>query len=84
MWNTPSFEKQMSPMALHRTYGQCHADVLAIDWSPDSQFLAVASKDITARYAWAWQLHFLGCNSQVCMGMAVASKETARYAWAWQ
>ena len=36
-------------MALHRTYGQCHSDVTDLDWSPDSQFLAVASKDITAR-----------------------------------
>ncbi len=39
----------MSPMQLHRTYGQCHSDILALDWSPDSQFIAVASKDIVAR-----------------------------------
>lgn len=39
----------MTPMQLHRTYGQCHADVLDLDWSPDSQFIAVASKDIVAR-----------------------------------
>ncbi|GAX86630.1 hypothetical protein CEUSTIGMA_g14038.t1, partial [Chlamydomonas eustigma] len=49
VWRTPSFEKQMSPMQLHRTYGQCHADVLDLDWSPDSKFIAVASKDIVAR-----------------------------------
>ena len=49
VWKTPSFEKQMCPMQLHRTYGQCHADVLDLDWSPDSQFIAVASKDIVAR-----------------------------------
>ena len=39
----------MSPMQLHRTYGQCHDDVLDLDWSPDSRFVAVASKDIVAR-----------------------------------
>ena len=49
VWRTPSFEKQMSPMQLHRTYGHCHADVLDLDWSPDSRFIAVASKDIVAR-----------------------------------
>ncbi len=40
----------MAPMQLHRTYGQCHSDVLDLDWSHDSQFIAVASKDIVARY----------------------------------
>ncbi|KAG1660074.1 hypothetical protein FOA52_006420 [Chlamydomonas sp. UWO 241] len=49
VWKTPSFEKQMAPMALHRTYGQCHADVLDLDWSPDSRFIAAVSKDIIAR-----------------------------------
>jgi periodic tryptophan protein 2 len=49
VWRTPSFEKQMSPMQLHRTYGQCHDNVLDLDWSPDSRFVAVASKDIVAR-----------------------------------
>lgn len=39
----------MNPMQLHRTYGQCHSDVLDIAWSPDGAFLAAASKDITLR-----------------------------------
>ena len=30
---------------------QCHADVLDLDWSPDSRFIAAASKDIVARCA---------------------------------
>jgi hypothetical protein len=55
VWRTPGFEKQMSPMQLHRTYGQCHADVLDLDWSPDSKFIAVASKDIVARLGWGAQ-----------------------------
>jgi periodic tryptophan protein 2 len=49
VWKTPSFEKKMSPMQLHRTYGHCHSDVVDLDWSPDSQFIAVASQDIVAR-----------------------------------
>jgi hypothetical protein len=40
----------MSPMQLHRTYGQCHSDIVDLDWSPDSQFIAVASQDIVARW----------------------------------
>jgi WD40 repeat protein len=51
VWRSPSLQKQLAPLALHRTYGQCHADVLDLDWSPDGRFLAVASKDIVARYA---------------------------------
>lgn len=49
VWLSPSLEKQMSPMQLHRTYGQCHADVLDLAWSPDGQFVAAASKDMTLR-----------------------------------
>lgn len=49
VWVCPSLDKQMSPMQLHRTYGQCHADVLDLAWSPDSQFVSAASKDITLR-----------------------------------
>lgn len=36
-------------MQLHRTYGQCHADIASLAWSPCSTFLAVGAKDITAR-----------------------------------
>ncbi len=49
VWRTPGFEKQMSPMQLHRTYGGCHADITRIDWSACGRFLAAASKDLTAR-----------------------------------
>lgn len=50
VWQTPEFGKSMTPMHLHRTYGQCHADVTALDWSEDSQWLAAVSKDLAARY----------------------------------
>lgn len=36
-------------MELHRTYGQCHADVIALDWSEDSCWIAASSKDLTVR-----------------------------------
>lgn len=51
VWHTPSFEKSMCPMHLHRNYGGCHSDITCIDWSADSQFIAVGSKDLTARRA---------------------------------
>ncbi|KAL0036124.1 hypothetical protein WJX79_004341 [Trebouxia sp. C0005] len=49
VWRTPGFQKSVAPMQLHRTYGQCHADVTALDWSQDSQWIAAASKDLSAR-----------------------------------
>ncbi|GFR41863.1 hypothetical protein Agub_g2644, partial [Astrephomene gubernaculifera] len=49
VWLCPSAEKQMNPMQLHRTYGHCHTDVLDVAWSPDGNFIAAASKDITVR-----------------------------------
>lgn len=49
VWVSPGTDKQLSPMQLHRTYGQCHSAVVDLDWSHDSQFIAVASKDIVAR-----------------------------------
>ena len=49
VWCTPGFQKSVNPMQLHRTYGQCHADVTALDWSQDSKWLAAVSKDLSAR-----------------------------------
>jgi periodic tryptophan protein 2 len=49
VWRTPSTNKEVSPMHLHRTYGQSHADVTAFDWSPDSRWLAAGAKDLTVR-----------------------------------
>ena len=49
VWKRPSVEKTVAPMELHRTYGQCHADVVALDWSPDGCWIAAASKDLTTR-----------------------------------
>lgn len=49
VWRTPGFQKSVAPMQLHRTYGQCHADITALDWSEDSQWVAAVSKDLSAR-----------------------------------
>eukprot|EP00775_Hariotina_reticulata_P006700 gene6700-6923_t len=49
VWHSPGYEKQLMPLHLHRTYGTCHDTITALDWSSDSQFIAVASKDLTAR-----------------------------------
>ena len=49
VWKSPGLEKTTAPMELHRTYGQCHDDVVALDWAPDSQWLAGASLDLTTR-----------------------------------
>ncbi len=51
VWRTPGLGKSVAPMQLHRTYGGCHGDIAALDWSADSQWIAVASKDLTARCA---------------------------------
>lgn len=32
-----------------RSFGGCHADIVAIDWSADSKWIAVGCKDLTAR-----------------------------------
>lgn len=77
VWHTPSKEKQMSPWQLHRTYGQCHSDVLDLDWSPDSLFLAVASKDITLRRVWICTCIHMGVRTlfwrRVTYGLWIAS-----------
>eukprot|EP00873_Tetraselmis_striata_P006422 jgi/Tetstr1/426686/TSEL_016956.t1 len=49
VWHAPGASKDAALMQLHRTYGGCHAAVLALDWSPCSEFVAVGSKDLTAR-----------------------------------
>jgi WD40 repeat protein len=49
VWRCPGAEKTVAPMQLHRTYGQCHADVTALDWSQDSCWVAAGSKDLTVR-----------------------------------
>ncbi|KAL4425513.1 hypothetical protein ABPG75_009529 [Micractinium tetrahymenae] len=49
VWKAPGLEKTVAPMELHRTYGQCHSDITAIHWSPDSLWLAAGGKDLCTR-----------------------------------
>ena len=49
VWKAPGLDKSVSPMELHRTYGQCHTDITTVDWSADSCWLAVGGKDLSAR-----------------------------------
>ena len=49
IWHTPGVAKVFAPMRLHRTIGSCHDDITALDWSPNSQFIAAACKDLTVR-----------------------------------
>nr|ADI46885.1 UTP1f [Volvox carteri f. nagariensis] len=59
VWLSPSLDKQINPMQLYRTYGQCHSDVLDLDWSPPCQgspasgpplyFIAAGCRDGTLR-----------------------------------
>ena len=36
-------------MQLLRSFGGCHSDIVAMDWSADSKWIAVGSHDLTAR-----------------------------------
>eukprot|EP00892_Ulva_mutabilis_P004509 jgi/Ulvmu1/242/UM001_0246.1 len=49
IWNCPSREKTFAPMQLLRSFGGCQGDIVHIDWSLDSKWLAVACKDLTSR-----------------------------------
>ncbi|KAK3273321.1 U3 snoRNP protein [Cymbomonas tetramitiformis] len=49
VWQTPSLVKEFSPFQLYRTYGGCSDDVTCLDWSDDSRWLCVGSKDLTVR-----------------------------------
>eukprot|EP00118_Oscarella_pearsei_P014686 m.127668 g.127668 ORF g.127668 m.127668 type:complete len:691 (+) comp37932_c0_seq27:393-2465(+) len=47
-WLAPGHSKAFSPFTLHKTYPGQYDDAVAIDWSSDSRFLVVASKDMSA------------------------------------
>ena len=49
VWQSPSLIVEWKPMLLHGKYRGHHGDVLCITWSPDSQFFASGSKDMTAK-----------------------------------
>ncbi|KAF7824873.1 periodic tryptophan protein 2-like protein [Senna tora] len=49
IWRSPGFAKQYFPFELIRTFANFDGKITALDWSPDSNYLIVGSKDLTAR-----------------------------------
>lgn len=49
IWRSPGFRKEFFPFQLIKTFADCDAAVTALDWSPDSNYILVGSKDLTAR-----------------------------------
>lgn len=59
IWHAPGAAKMFNPLELHGKYGGCHADIVSLDWSEDSYWIAAADKDFTIRQAtasWVQQL----------------------------
>lgn len=79
IWRTPGFAKTTAPMQLHRTYGGCHGDVTSLDWSEDGRWIAVASKDLSARCAHDVLTGI--CNPHICTACGHA---LARCACPWR
>ncbi|KAL8151638.1 hypothetical protein V2J09_021446 [Rumex salicifolius] len=49
IWRSPGFRKEFFPFELVRTFADCNDKVTSLDWSPDSEYLLVGSKDLTVR-----------------------------------
>ncbi|KOM39427.1 hypothetical protein LR48_Vigan03g280900 [Vigna angularis] len=49
IWRSPAFRREYFPFELVRTFAEFDAKVTTLDWSPDSRYLIVGSKDLTAR-----------------------------------
>lgn len=49
IWQTPSVEREFSPLQLRRVVSGHHDLVTCLDWSLDSDSLVMGSKDMTAR-----------------------------------
>lgn len=49
IWRSPGFRKEFFPFELIRTFSDCNDRITSLDWSPDSDYVLVGSKDLTAR-----------------------------------
>jgi len=49
LWHAPGTKKEFAPFTLLTTYASGYDDVVCIDWSNDSRFILVGSKDMTSR-----------------------------------
>ncbi|XP_044487276.1 periodic tryptophan protein 2 [Mangifera indica] len=49
IWRSPGFKKEVFAFELIRTLADCNDKVTTLNWSPDSKYLLVGSKDLAAR-----------------------------------
>ena len=49
VWSTPALERSFSPFALHKTLGGHGDDIICLDWSSDSLFIASGGKDLSVK-----------------------------------
>ncbi|KAG0455146.1 hypothetical protein HPP92_024438 [Vanilla planifolia] len=49
IWRSPGFRKEFFPFELLRTFADGTAAIISLDWSPDSNYLLVGSKDLIVR-----------------------------------
>lgn len=49
IWRSPGFKKEVFAFELIRTLADCNNKVTALNWSPDSNYLLVGSKDLAVR-----------------------------------
>lgn len=68
IWRSPGFKKEFFPFELVRTYADCDDKVTALDWSPDSNFLIVGSKDLTTRLFCAKKLNGVNIKPFLFLG----------------
>lgn len=49
IWRSPRFSKEFFPFELVRTFADCNDQITALNWSPDSNYVLVGSKDLAVR-----------------------------------
>ncbi|KAK6148948.1 hypothetical protein DH2020_016473 [Rehmannia glutinosa] len=49
IWRSPGFKKEFFPFELIKTFADCNDRITSLDWSPNSDYLVVGSRDLTAR-----------------------------------
>ena len=49
IWRSPGFRKEYFPFELVRNFACFDDKIVSLDWSPDSNYLIVGSKDLIAR-----------------------------------
>ncbi|KAK4479702.1 hypothetical protein RD792_015233 [Penstemon davidsonii] len=49
IWRSPGFRKEFFPFELIKTFADCNDKITCLDWSPNSEYVLVGSKDLTLR-----------------------------------